>query len=47
MNPVKRGLCERAIDWKWSSASYHEATPLYQQHNDLPHVHGFPIGAFD
>ena len=19
-NPVKRGLCERAIDWKWSSA---------------------------
>ncbi len=23
MNPVKRGLCEKAIDWKWSSARFH------------------------
>lgn len=22
-NPVKRGLCERATDWKWSSARYY------------------------
>lgn len=22
-NPVKRGLCDRAIDWKWSSARYY------------------------
>ena len=20
LNPVKRGLCERAVDWEWSSA---------------------------
>lgn len=23
MNPVKRGLCEKAIDWKWSSARFY------------------------
>ena len=23
MNPVRRGLCERAIDWRWSSARYY------------------------
>ena len=23
-NPVKRGLCKRAVDWKWSSARFHE-----------------------
>src|SRR5262249_36637078 len=23
LNPVKRGLCERAIDFKWSSARFH------------------------
>lgn len=22
-NPVRRGLCERAVDWNWSSARYH------------------------
>ncbi|MCO6046160.1 hypothetical protein NG895_19850 [Aeoliella sp. ICT_H6.2] len=22
-NPVKRGLCDRATDWKWSSARYY------------------------
>lgn len=22
LNPVRRGLCQRAIDWKWSSARY-------------------------
>lgn len=29
-NPVRRGLCQRAIDWKWSSARYHllPAEPL-------------------
>ncbi len=39
MNPV--------IDWRWSSARYHEEAPLHRQHNDLPHLHGFPSGAFD
>jgi putative transposase len=23
-NPVKRGLCKHAADWKWSSARFHE-----------------------
>jgi hypothetical protein len=23
LNPVRRGLCERAIDWRWSSARYY------------------------
>ena len=30
MNPVRRGLCERAIDWRWSSARY------YLQDDDTP-----------
>ncbi len=46
-NPVKRGLCERATDWNWSSARYYEANPLLQQHDDLPFIHGFPEGALD
>jgi putative transposase len=25
LNPVKRGLCEKAIDFKWSSARFHLA----------------------
>jgi len=43
-NPVKRGLCRRAVDWKWSSARYylHSPTP---QHPDLPMIHGLPQGA--
>jgi putative transposase len=35
MNPVRRGLCERCTDWKWSSARYF----LESQHpidSDLP-----------
>jgi putative transposase len=24
LNPVRRGLVERAVDWKWSSASWYE-----------------------
>lgn len=23
VNPVKRGLCKRAVDWKWSSARFY------------------------
>ena len=22
LNPVRRGVCGRAVDWKWSSAAY-------------------------
>ncbi|MBY0588370.1 hypothetical protein K2X85_14440 [bacterium] len=39
-NPVKRGLCQRMIDWKWSSARYDHAVPLGQQYA------GFPQGSW-
>lgn len=39
-NPCRRGLCERAIDWKWSSARYYLLDPPGQQFPDLPFVHG-------
>jgi REP-associated tyrosine transposase len=44
-NPVKRGLCRRAVDWKWSSAMFHLADPPGQQIAGLPHVHGLPACA--
>jgi putative transposase len=31
LNPVRRGLVERACDWRWSSAGWYEGSPL----NDL------------
>ena len=46
-NPVKRGLCERATDWNWSSARYYEANPRWQQHDGLPFIHGLPAGTLD
>ncbi len=27
-NPVRKDLCERAIDWKWSSAGWYLGSPL-------------------
>ena len=41
-NPVRRGLCERAIDWPSSSARYYLGSPPRQQHAGLPFVHGLP-----
>ena len=39
-NPVRRGLCERAVDWPWSSARFYYAR---QDHDVvLPMVHGIP-----
>lgn len=46
-NPVKRGLCKKAADWKWSSARYYLSQPPRQQFADLPHIHGLPAGSFD
>jgi putative transposase len=43
-NPVKPGLCRRAVDWKWSLARYYLALPP-RQHPALPTVHGLPEGA--
>ncbi len=44
-NPEKRGLCLRAVDWKWSSARYYLAEIPGQQDPDVPFVHGLPVGA--
>ena len=46
-NPVQRGLCVKAIDWKWSSARYHLLEPPCQQFPELPRLHPFPSGVFD
>ncbi len=46
-NPVERGLCRRAIDWKWSSARYYLLDPPRQQFADLPQIHGMRPGALD
>jgi putative transposase len=40
-NPVRRGLVDRAVDWKWSSARYCLVDPP-QQYPGLPTVHSLP-----
>jgi putative transposase len=45
-NPVRRGLCKRAIDWKWSSARFYLANPPGRQDPALPFIHGVPAGTF-
>jgi len=42
-NPVRRGLCRHAVDWKWSSARYYLHPPP-RQYPRLPMVHGLPEG---
>ena len=44
-NPVRRELCRRAVDWKWSSSRYYLDLPPRQQHPNLPKIHGLPEGA--
>jgi putative transposase len=44
-NPVSRGLCRTAVDWKWSSARYYLDVPPRQQYPGLPTIHGLPEGA--
>ena len=46
-NPVRRKLCQRAIDWQWSSAWYYLGDPPKQQRSELPFIHGIPAGALD
>jgi len=40
LNPVKRELCKKALDWPWSSARYYYLEPPRQQFPGLPHIHG-------
>jgi putative transposase len=46
-NPVRRGLCRLAVDWKWSSARYYLLKPPRQQFPELPFLHGPPPGLLD
>ncbi len=46
-NPVRRGLCQRAEQWKWSSARWYLGDPPRQQDPDLPILHGQPVGALE
>lgn len=46
-NPVRRKLCQRAIDWPWSSARYYLGEPPKQQHPELPFIYGIPPGALN
>lgn len=47
LNPIRRGLCAKAVDWKWSSARYYLLDPPRQQFPGLPHIHGPPPGMLD
>ncbi|QDU79247.1 Transposase IS200 like protein [Polystyrenella longa] len=42
-NPVKRDLCSRAVDWKWSSARYY-LDPTAPADLDLPELSRLPAG---
>ncbi|HEV7279740.1 MAG TPA: transposase [Pirellulaceae bacterium] len=43
-NPVKRGLCERSIDWKWSSFRFY-ADANFRPDPDLPRLTSLPMGS--
>ena len=45
-NPVRRGLVQGALDWKWSSARYYLLDPP-QQYPHLPTVHSLPAEWLD
>jgi putative transposase len=47
LNPVRRGLVQRAIDWRWSSACWYLGLPERQQDLSLPTIHGLRPGALD
>ncbi len=47
MNPVRRGLVERASDWKWSSARWYLNDPPREQDPDLPIIPGLRPEALD
>ncbi|HEV3301555.1 MAG TPA: transposase [Planctomycetaceae bacterium] len=46
LNPVRRGLAARAVDWKWSSARWY-VSDGNDCDPDLPTIHGPPAGFFD
>jgi REP-associated tyrosine transposase len=43
----RRGLVDRAVAWKWSSASWYLLEPGRQQLLGLPFIDGLPVGVLD
>jgi len=46
MNPVRRGLCQRAVDWRWSSAGFYLSDGK-QEDDALPTMHALPFEVLD
>lgn len=46
-NPVKRNMCKRAVDYRWSSARYYLAEPTQQQSEGLPKIQGLRSEVFE
>ncbi len=44
-NPVKRRLCYRDVDWRWSSARFYSEDRFAPPDDGLPTIHGLPDGA--
>lgn len=45
-NPIRRGLCRTAVDWKWSSAHWY-ASDAKTVDSDLPTIHGLSWDFFE
>jgi putative transposase len=45
MNPVRKSLCAKAIDWPWSSARFYLSDPP-QQEERCPHITPLPAHFF-
>jgi putative transposase len=41
-NPVRRGLCRRAVDWRWSSARFDLGDGAESDGSGLPAIRGLP-----
>lgn len=44
-NQVKRRLCCRTVDWRWSSARFYSEDRFGPHDDGLPTIHGLPDGA--
>jgi putative transposase len=47
LNPVRRGLCQRTVDWRWSSARYYHLESPKQQFPELSLIQGLQVGIMD
>lgn len=46
LNPVRKNLCEKTVDWKWTSARFFE-NPLSPSDASLPKVYPLPFEVFE